>query len=128
MPETESIAAPRVLIVDDQPEFRELAREILECDTRLDVVGEAPEAFAAMALVEDLRPDVVLIDFDMPVMNGLEAIERIRDRFPAVRTVLVSIHEETEYRALALKAGAIDFINKRELSAQRVRTALASAS
>ncbi len=128
MPVTEDIAAPRVLIVDDQKEFREFAREILDGDARLDVVGEAPEAFAALVLVEDLKPDVVLIDFDMPLMNGLEAIELIRDQFPAVRTVLVSIHEEREYLALALEAGAIDFINKRDLSPQRVKTALAKAS
>ena len=121
-------SAPRVLIVDDQPEFRDFAREVLEADVRFDVVGEAPEAMTAFELVADLMPDLVLIDLDMPLMNGLEAIERIRSLFPAVRTVLISIHDETEYRALALEAGAIDFISKWDFSPQRVRKALAQAS
>jgi DNA-binding NarL/FixJ family response regulator len=120
--------APRVLIVDDQPEFREFARELLDGDIWLEVIGEAPEANTAFALVEDLMPDVVLMDLDMPKMNGLEAIERIRDEFPTVLTVLTGIHDEWEYRALALVAGAIDFINKRDLSPQRVTEALAKAS
>ena len=121
-------SAPRVLIVDDQPEFRDFAREVLEADVSIVVVGEAPEAMTAFRLVADLMPDLVLIDLDMPQINGLEAIEIIRAQFPAVLTVLISMHDEAEYRALALEAGAIDFISKRDFSPQRVREALAQAS
>ena len=123
-----NVPTPRVVIVDDQPEFREFARELLEDNISLIVVGEAPEAESAFQLVKDLMPDIVLMDLDMPEMNGLEAIEKLRDLFPAVQTVLVSIHDEAEYLPLALEAGAIDFIDKRDFTPQRVRKALALAS
>ena len=128
MPATTVESAPRVLIVDDLPEFRDFAREVLEADVSINVVGEAPEAMTAFQLVADLMPDLVLIDLDMPHMNGLEAIEWLRSQFPGVLTVLISMHDEAEYRALALEAGAIDFISKRDFSPQRVRRALAKAS
>ena len=91
--------------MDDQPEFREFARELLEDNISLTVVGEAPEAESAFQLVKELMPDIVLMDLDMPEMNGLEAIEKLRDLYPAVQTVLVSIHDEDEYLPLALEAG-----------------------
>ena len=121
-------AAPRILIVDDQPEFRVLAREILECDLTLKVVGEAPEARAALELVPDLMPDLVLMDLDLPVMNGLEAIARFRARFPEIVSVLISVHHDEQFRTLALEAGAVDFITKMDLTPERVWQALANAS
>ena len=122
------VSTPRVVIVDDQPEFRDFAREMLEGIVSLTVVGEAPEAESAFRLVEEVMPDIVLMDLDMPEMNGLEAIERLKDLFPEVQSVLVSIHDEDEYLPLALEAGAIDFIDKRKFTPQRVRRALALAS
>ena len=123
-----SISTTRVVIVDDQPEFRHFAREMLENDISLTVVGEAREAQTAFQLVKALMPDIVLMDMDMPQMNGIEAIEWLRVRFTAVQAVLVSIHDESEYLPLALEAGAIDFIDKRDFTPQRVRSALAMAS
>ena len=106
-----------VLIVDDQIYFCHLAREILDKCSDFAVVGESYCAEQAMGLVEELRPDVVLMDVEMDGINGLEATHIIRNRFPEVRVILTSMYDEKEYGRLAAKVGAVAFIPKRDLSA-----------
>lgn len=114
----------KVLIVDDQLDFCRLAREILEGSGYFRVVGEAHEGVTALELVEKLLPDVVLMDLEMPRINGLEATERIHSRFPDVQTILISVHDEEQCRPLALQAGAVDFISKWAFDIEKVRNAL----
>ena len=105
-----------VLVVDDQNVYCQLARDILRKDSQFSVVGEAYDGQQALDVVEELRPDVILMDVEMPGMNGLEATYLIRNKHPEVRVVLVSAYDEREYGRLASRVGAIAFIPKKDLS------------
>ena len=113
-----------VLIVDDQMFFCHLAREVLSKCDEFAVVGESCGAEQAMEMVDELQPDVVLMDVEMDGINGLEATHLIRDRYPDVRVVLMSVYDEKEYSRLALKMGALAFIPKKDFSAPLLSRAL----
>ena len=81
---------PTVIVVDDDASFREALCAQLEADPRVDVVGSAGTGAEALALVVEFRPDVVSMDLEMPVMNGIEATKAIREHFPATHVVVVS--------------------------------------
>ena len=107
----------KVLIVDDQTYFCSMAREILSKCSRFRVTGEAYSASEAMDMIDELKPDVVLMDVEMDGINGLEATHLIQAKFPDLPVVLMSIYDEGEYSRLATKVGARGFIPKREFSA-----------
>ena len=106
----------RVLLVDDQPLFRDVARSMLERDGRFEVVGEASDGARAVEKVGECAPDVVLMDINMPVMTGLQATRRIKARHPDQNIILTSITGEIDFPDMAEKAGALAFIEKRNLS------------
>ena len=81
---------PRVLLVDDNAAFREALRDHLAADGRVEVIGVGANGAEALALVEELRPDVVSMDLEMPVMNGFEATKAIRERHPQTPVIIVS--------------------------------------
>jgi DNA-binding NarL/FixJ family response regulator len=102
----------RVLIVDDVPAVREGLRLFLEDQPGLAVVGEAHDGRAALAVVSTLRPDVVLMDIEMPGGDGLAATRAIKalEQPPAI--VIMSVYADEKTRALAFSAGADRFIEK----------------
>ena len=100
----------RVLIADDRPRSRSGLRAVLALRPEIEIVGEAADSQEALRLVEEHRPDVVLMDARMPVMDGVEATRLIKERWPQVRVVVLTIH--AAYRAAALAAGADDFLIK----------------
>ncbi len=106
----------RVVIADDAPAMRLLLRRMLEDSGAFDVVGEAGDGEEAVRMADALRPDVVLLDLAMPVMDGLAAIPRIRRTSAASRIVVVSAVEAGRVRDQALASGADTFIEKRLLS------------
>jgi DNA-binding NarL/FixJ family response regulator len=106
----ESIMPCRVLIADDRPRSRSILRAVLNLRPEIVVVGEAEDGREAIRLVEELRPAVVLMDAKMPVMDGLEATRSIKERWPEVRVIVLTIH--AGYRAEALAAGADRFLVK----------------
>ena len=106
----------RVLLVDDQPLFRDVARAMLERDGRFEVVGEASDGARAVEIAGECAPDVVLMDINMPVMTGLEAARRIKARHPCQNIILTSITGEGDFPGMAERAGALAFIEKRNLS------------
>jgi putative two-component system response regulator len=100
----------RVLVVDDNADFRALLVEDLRRKTSYDVVGEAEDGQTALRLVEETAPDLVLMDVEMPVMGGVDATRAIKERFPGVQILGVSALEDDSRRML--EAGACGFLLK----------------
>jgi DNA-binding NarL/FixJ family response regulator len=103
-----------ILLVDDSPEFLQSAERFLAADPDIEVVGCARSGREAIAQVTQLHPDLVLMDLGMPGMNGLEATCRIRARSDAPRVVILTLHDNAEYRVAALAAGAEGYVTKSE--------------
>lgn len=102
----------RVIVVDDSIIYRKGLSGILQRLPNLQVVAEAENGRSAIEAVERLRPDVVLMDYSMPVLNGLEATREIKARFPDVKVILLTIYDDQETTVAAIKAGASDFVCK----------------
>jgi pilus assembly protein CpaE len=109
MPTAEKI---RVLIVDDVSETRENVRKLLQFESDVDVVGAARTGKEAIQLSQDLSPDVVLMDINMPDMDGISATETIRAKQPAVQVIILSVQGDQNYMRRAMLAGARDFLTK----------------
>ncbi len=103
----------RVLVVDDHAILRDGIRSLLESQEDIMVVGEAADGAEALEFVSKLQPDIVLMDISMPKMNGLEATRLIKERFPQVKVLILTQHDNREYIAPALGAGASGFVLKR---------------
>ncbi len=102
----------RVLIVDDVPQVRQDLRLLLELSGEVDVVGEAANGQEAIRQAEVLQPDAVLMDLEMPVINGYEATRQIKARWPGCRVIAFSVHSYPQARQKASRAGADDFLEK----------------
>jgi DNA-binding NarL/FixJ family response regulator len=103
----------RVLVVDDHAILRDGIRSILESQEDVIVVGEASDGAEALEFVSKLLPDIVLMDISMPNTNGLEATRLIKERFPQVKVLILTQHDNREYIAPALGAGASGYVLKR---------------
>ena len=110
----------RVLLVDDSEMVRDMIREILESEPGIVVVGEASNGVEAIAKVASLKPDIVTMDIEMPVMGGLEAIERIIDKHP-VPILVVTALTGVRTAFAAVSKGALDVIEKPDISPENVR-------
>ncbi len=114
---TPSLMTPiRILLVDDSLAFLESAIRFLGSDDRVEVVGQALSGREGLERVEQLRPDLVLMDLAMPEMNGLEATNLIKAQAKAPRVVMLTLNDSSEYRAAATAAGADDFVTKSEFA------------
>jgi pilus assembly protein CpaE len=102
----------RVIIVDDVSETRENVRKLLQFETDVDVVGLARTGKEAIQISQELNPDVVLMDINMPDMDGITATEAIRAKQPAVQVVILSVQSDQNYMRRAMLAGARDFLTK----------------
>jgi DNA-binding NarL/FixJ family response regulator len=105
----------QVLIVDDQPPFRSAARMVVELADGFEVVGEAATGEDGVSMARSLQPDLVLMDVNLPGIDGLEATRQIKASGHSARIVLVlSTYESGDYEARAVAAGASAFIPKSE--------------
>jgi DNA-binding NarL/FixJ family response regulator len=120
--------AVRVLIVDDQAPFREAARMVVELTDDFEVVGEVETGEAAVQKAQELEPDLVLMDLNLPGIDGLEATRRIRDNSKGVIVLMVSTYEAEEYAVRAGESGASAYISKSEFSPERLAGAWRAAS
>jgi len=102
----------RVLITDDHEVVREGLRMILETEDDFEVVGIAVDGVEAVAHVDALQPDVVLMDLRMPRMDGIEAIKRIRSDHPETAVVILTTYDEDDLMLRGLQAGASGFLHK----------------
>jgi DNA-binding NarL/FixJ family response regulator len=102
----------RVLLVDDQRLMRDGLRTLLELETDLEVIGEAADGEAALALAAELQPDVTLMDVRMPGMDGVEATRRLCERQPDARVIILTTFDDDEYVFEGLRAGALGYLLK----------------
>jgi signal transduction histidine kinase len=102
----------RILIVDDHRVVRQALAQLLGTEADLEVIGEAGTGTAAVALARQLAPDVVLMDINMPEMNGIEATRAIHDAFPAMRVIALSMYDRADQQAAMRHAGAVAYVNK----------------
>jgi len=108
----------RVLLADDHALIRAGIRALLEKVERIEVVGEAGDGPQALELIEKLRPDVMLLDLTMPGLSGIEVLKTTSEKFPEVRTIVLTVHEEEEYAFHALRSGAAGYLPKSAASAE----------
>jgi DNA-binding NarL/FixJ family response regulator len=111
----------RVLLVDDHAILREGVHALLSREQDIEVVGEAEDGQQALDQIEDVRPDVVIMDIVMPRMNGLEATRLLKQRHPEVRTLILSMYDDQEYVVQIIQAGAAGYVLKRVVTDDLVR-------
>ena len=106
-------AAPtRIVIVDDSQPYRKALCSILQKKTNLKVVAEAENGQAGIQAVEKHKPDVVLMDISMPVLNGIDATRIITTKFPDAKVIVLTMHNDPSYSDCAYKVGACLFLAK----------------
>jgi DNA-binding NarL/FixJ family response regulator len=108
----------RLLLVDDQEMFREGLAALLSLEDDLEVVGQAGDGQRAIALAEELQPDIVLMDVQMPICDGVVATREIHQRFPWIRILVLTTFDQDEYIWRSFQAGALGYILKSATSKQ----------
>lgn len=102
----------RVVIVDDHVMVREGIKQLLEMDGDICVVGEAGDGEEGLAVLESTNPDVVLLDVNMPKMNGLEVLQKIKEKGIRRKVLILTIHNEIEYLLKAIEIGVDGYVLK----------------
>lgn len=101
-----------VLLVDDHSMIREGIKQLLELDGDIKVVGEAGNGETCLRMISSLQPDVVLLDINMPEMNGLEVLEKLREKGSKQKVLILTIHNEVEYLMKAIEIGVSGYLLK----------------
>mgnify|MGYP001038561719 CR=1 FL=1 len=102
----------RVVIAEDYTILREGLRALLSSAPDLEVIGEAENGLSAIRCVENMKPDLVLMDLSMPKTNGVDAIREIKKKFPDIKVLALTVHKNEEYVLASLKAGADGYVLK----------------
>jgi len=111
----------RVIIAEDHALVREGTRQLIEREPDIEVVGEATNGAEAVALVDQLSPDVAIVDISMPVMSGIEATERIKSTHPATAVLVLTAYDDDQYVFALLQAGAAGYLLKDVDSSEVIR-------
>ena len=104
----------RILVVDDHPSIRRMLRAFLELNPEWNVCGEAADGWEAVAQTTDLHPDVIIMDLEMPRLNGLEATRKIHKMSPSSRILILTLHENSSLPKIAQDSGAQGYVLKSE--------------
>jgi DNA-binding NarL/FixJ family response regulator len=111
----------RVLVVDDQLVFREVAREVIEATPAFELLGEAASGRDALVAVDELEPDLVLVDVRMPGMDGIETAAAVTSAHPEVVVVLISVEEPPDIPGGVGTCGAAELVRKRDFGPSLLR-------
>lgn len=112
----------RILIAEDQTIVREALCKLLDFEEDIEVVGEAKNGLEAISRVKDFVPDIVLMDINMPEVDGVEATRVIKKESPHTKIIILTVHKEEEHLFSAIKAGAIGYIVKETSSKNLLET------
>jgi two-component system, NarL family, invasion response regulator UvrY len=110
-----------VMVVDDQAVFRRVARAVIEATAGFEPVGDAASGAEALARADQLQPDLVLMDVQMPRMDGFEAARRLTDAYPDSVVVLISLEGMEGYDPAVSSCGACAFVRKQDLAPRMLR-------
>jgi two-component system, NarL family, nitrate/nitrite response regulator NarL len=102
----------RVIIADDHPHARQAIIEMLEEDPSFQIVGQAMNGMEAIDLCEKLLPDILLLDIEMPILNGLEATKIIKEKYPFIKVIILSVSDHIEDLFTAIQYGAQGYLLK----------------
>jgi DNA-binding NarL/FixJ family response regulator len=102
----------RIVLVEDHTILREGLRALLSADPKFEIIGEADDGRQAIRRVDNLAPDLVVMDLSMPRMTGMDAIREIKRRHPATKIIALTVHKAEEYLRTTLKAGADGYVLK----------------
>jgi len=111
-------------VADDEPDFNEWLRSLLDKSEDFEVVGQAYDGAEAINLIKSTKPDVVIVDIYMPEPDGLEVTRYVHRHLPDIKVILISAYEERIYEKLAREDGALAFIPKTKLSVDTLLQAL----
>ena len=101
-----------LLIVDDHPVFRQGLRDVLETDPRMKVVGEAADGEVAIEMAYEIKPEVILMDINLPTINGLQVTRKIKAQLPDVKVIMITGYDDAEQVFHAIRAGASAYCPK----------------
>jgi len=103
----------RIVLADDHPIFLAGLRNLIQREGDFEIVGEATSGTAALSLIREKRPDIVALDISMPGLNGIRVARKLADECPAVRILLLTLHEDRAYITQALQVGVRGYVLKR---------------
>ena len=102
----------KILIVDDKEQVRKDLRTLLTLNSEIEIVGEAVEGREAVRQVEALQPDAILLDLEMPIMDGYQTASQVKELAPSCRVIVLTVHDYPAARTKAFQSGADSFIVK----------------
>ena len=108
----------KVMIVDDHIMMREGIKKLLEFDKSIEVIEQASDGLECLEKIEGVKPDILLLDIDMPQMNGIEVLEKLKEQNNPVKVLVLTVHSEIEYLVKAIDIGASGYILKDSSSAE----------
>jgi len=117
----------KILLADDHQLFREGLKRILNMESDIEVIGECGDGLEVIEFCNNIQPDIILMDINMPVETGVATTERVRDLFPEIKVIILSIHDDESYVFESLRKGATGYLLK-DMGAEALINAIRSVS
>lgn len=110
----------KILLADDHTILREGLKSLLSTEPDIEIIGEVSNGYDAIAVAGRIKPDIVLMDIGMPVMNGIEATKKLKEQYPEIKVLILTQYDSQEYLFTVLSAGASGYVLKRTASSELV--------